>query len=205
MTRIGAASLAVAMIALAACDGGATRAGGNAAAEGEANVAGVAAANLAEPTKSILRPDVVEPAPAPAPLEPVELVVPFGDAGLTLDEAGRALVREALASPAAKAGGRITLRGHSDSRGTDGDNRVASRIRAEAVRDFLVELGVDAARIAVVALGEARPLQPNAKPDGSDDPEGRAKNRRVELLIEVPAPAAPVPSPLPDDAVANGA
>jgi outer membrane protein OmpA-like peptidoglycan-associated protein len=32
-------------------------------------------------------------------------------------------------------------------------------------------------------VGKSKPIAPNAKPDGSDDPEGRAKNRRVEIVV----------------------
>jgi OOP family OmpA-OmpF porin len=36
----------------------------------------------------------------------------------------------------------------------------------------------------VIALGETRPIAPNAKPDGSDDSAGRARNRRVEIELD---------------------
>lgn len=148
-----------------------------------------ASANNVAAPKSILRPDVVEDEPAPPPLEPIELVIPFGTSGMTLDDAGRAALDGMLTERTVAAGGAITLRGHTDSRGHDGDNLVASRRRAEAVRSYLVKKGVAADRIRVVALGETRPIVPNAAPDGSDDPEGRAKNRRVEVEVAVPAPA----------------
>ena len=65
--------------------------------------------------------------------------------------------------------------------------------RAEAVRDYLVEKGIAADRITVVALGETTPLVPNARPDGSDDPEARARNRRVEVAVDLPPkPVEPV-------------
>ncbi|MFD2430354.1 OmpA family protein [Sphingobium scionense] len=57
---------------------------------------------------------------------------------------------------AIKTGGAITLRGHSDSKGNDGDNRVASRVRAEAVEAYLVEKGIAKDRITLIALGETR-------------------------------------------------
>ena len=61
---------------------------------------------------------------------------------------------------------------------------------AEAVRDYLVKNGVSRARIDVIALGERRPIAPNAHADGSDDPEGRARNRRVEIEVLLPDTAA---------------
>ena len=59
----------------------------------------------------------------------------------------------------------------------------ASRARAEAVRDWLVDSGVDEARISLIAFGEQNPVAPNARPDGSPDPVGRAANRRVEIEV----------------------
>ncbi len=149
--------------------------------------------NAAEPAKSILRPEIVAPEPAPPALEPVAATVAFGASGLVLDDAGRAAIDALLASPTAAAGGPITVRGHSDSPGNDRVNLRASQSRAEAVRDYLVEKGIATDRITVVALGETTPLVPNARPDGSDDPEARARNRRVELTVDLPAPPAEAP------------
>lgn len=154
-----------------------------------------------ETPKSILRPDVLpEAGETQAPtIEPVQVVIPFGTSGLKLDTAGQAIIDEALEKPAAKLEGPIILRGHTDSRGADGDNRVASRIRAEHVRDYLISKGIDKSRISIVALGETRPLEPNAHKDGTDNPEGRAANRRVGLEIDLPAPP-PDQQPKPADA-----
>lgn len=141
-----------------------------------------------EPKKSIIRADVdVGPTEAP-PLETVRLVIPYPAKGAEPDDAARALIDGLLSSPTLQAGGAITIWGHSDSRGSDAENLTASRRRAEAARDYLVGKGVDAKRMTVIALGEARPIAPNRKLDGSDDPEGRARNRRVEIEIAVPPP-----------------
>ena len=53
----------------------------------------------------------------------------------------------------------------------------------EAVAKELAGRGVPASRISTEAFGETRPVAPNRKPDGTDDPAGRAKNRRVEAVI----------------------
>lgn len=153
------------------------------------------AATAAEPEeakKSIIRPDV-EPSPTPTPpAEPVELTVPFPAKGAQPDPAGMALLDTLAADPVLALGGPITIWGHSDSSGSDASNLIASRKRAEAARDYLVKKGVAAERITVIALGEARPIAPNRKLDGSDDPDGRDKNRRVEIKVDLPkaAPAA---------------
>jgi len=56
--------------------------------------------------------------------------------------------------------------------------------RAKAVKRWLVENGgVKASRITTKGWGETKPVAPNKKPDGSDDPDGRQKNRRVELTL----------------------
>ncbi len=144
--------------------------------------------NVAETPRSILRPEVVEKEEPPR-IEPVEAVIAFGASPMKLDDAARKAIDAVIDAPATKAGGAITLRGHSDSRGNDGDNMVASRIRTELVRDYLVEKGIAKDRITLVALGEGRPIAPNVKEDGSDDPEGRAKNRRVEIVVVAPAQA----------------
>ncbi|GGN42671.1 hypothetical protein GCM10011349_06020 [Novosphingobium indicum] len=146
----------------------------------------------AEPKKSIIRPEVTPSPIAPPPLEPEQIAVRFPDKSDEPDDAGLAAIDTLMASPTFKAGGPITIWGHTDSRGTDTINLKASRKRAEAVRDYLEEKGVAADRMTVIPLGESRPVAPNRNLDGSDNPEGRAKNRRVELRVEPPAdePAA---------------
>ena len=80
---------------------------------------------------------------------------------------------------------KVEVAGHTDSRGDAKYNQALSERRAKAVYDYLVENGIDKTRlIGPVGFGEMRPLVPNQKPDGSDDPEGRAKNRRTELNIQ---------------------
>ena len=66
-----------------------------------------------------------------------------------------------------------------------------SRLRAEAVRDYLTDKGIAEERITVIALGDGRPAAPNVTLDGSDDPEGRRQNRRVDIEIIVPEAATP--------------
>ncbi len=174
----------------------------NAAAENKSIIPedGIANNSAAEAPKSILRPDVVPEAPEKPELKPLDLVVPFGASGLKLDDSGRELLDAMLGNPSLAAGGPITIGGHSDTRGNDRDNLAASRKRAEAVREYLLSKGVPAERMTVVAFGETRALVPNSKTDGSDDPDARAKNRRVEVHVALPAATEP-----PAAAPANGA
>ncbi|MGH7358857.1 MAG: OmpA family protein [Candidatus Rokuibacteriota bacterium] len=77
----------------------------------------------------------------------------------------------------------LLLEGHTDNLGTTAYNLTLSRNRVDAVARELIKQGLRSDRISVEAHGETRPLAPNRKPDGSDDPAARAKNRRVEALI----------------------
>ena len=80
---------------------------------------------------------------------------------------------------------RVEVAGHTDSKGTDAYNQKLSERRAKAVYDYLTGQGVDAARLTgPTGYGEARPIAPNTNADGSDNPEGRAKNRRTELNVQ---------------------
>lgn len=76
----------------------------------------------------------------------------------------------------------LLIEGHTDGKGTHAYNMTLSDNRAGAVKKWLVENGgIKASRIATKGWGETKPVAPNKKPDGSDDPEGRQRNRRVEL------------------------
>lgn len=77
----------------------------------------------------------------------------------------------------------LICEGHTDARGTDAYNFELSLRRARRVADALGAAGIAPERISSQGLGESRPLSPETKPDGSDDPDGRARNRRVEVVI----------------------
>jgi outer membrane protein OmpA-like peptidoglycan-associated protein len=72
----------------------------------------------------------------------------------------------------------IIIEGHTDSRGGDSYNVELSQRRAEAVREFLVRRGYEPDRIQARGMGKARPIADNA------NAEGRANNRRVEIVVE---------------------
>ena len=77
----------------------------------------------------------------------------------------------------------IAVEGHADAIGSQNYNLDLSQRRADSVARELVFSGVEKERIVVRNFGESRPVAPNTRPDGSDNPEGRALNRRVELFI----------------------
>lgn len=78
----------------------------------------------------------------------------------------------------------MTIEGHTDSKGSDDYNQKLSEARAATVRDWLKAHKYIPGVSVTVGYGEKRPVAPNTKPDGSDDPAGRQKNRRVEILIQ---------------------
>ena len=146
---------------------------------------------------SIIRPDIEEA--RMVPLEPLDVVLPFGESGAELTGQNIARLQEVIASRAMAEGGDVVIRGHSDSGGTDEANLRASRARAVAVRDWLVDNEVDEARIEVIAFGEQNPIEPNALPDGEPNEAGRAANRRVEIHVEVPEGTMIEVEPAPTD------
>lgn len=139
-------------------------------------------------TVSILRPDVeAEQEEALADvLDPLNVTVGFPEGGADLDEAALKALQEVMGSQQIEFGGPIVLRAHSDSAGSDRANADASEERGLAVAAWLIEQGVGEDRIDVIVFGEQNPVEPNALPDGSPNEEGRALNRRVEVLIVPP-------------------
>lgn len=101
----------------------------------------------------------------------------WGEAEVSRDAAAilDTVVADFRAAPATTV--RIELRGHSDRSGPEWANRRASRHRAEAVRGWLVERGIPARSIDVLADGEARQIIP------TEDGVREAQNRRVEIRI----------------------
>lgn len=76
----------------------------------------------------------------------------------------------------------VEVQGHTDAKGSDEYNQKLSQKRADEAKGYLIGKGIEAARVIAVGYGEATPIAPNEK-DGVDDPEGRARNRRVEFKI----------------------
>lgn len=80
---------------------------------------------------------------------------------------------------------RVRVVGYTDSMGSDAYNQALSERRARSVETWLAGNGGGGLPpMEAVGRGEQDPVAPNAGPDGRDDPEGRQKNRRVEVLLE---------------------
>jgi outer membrane protein OmpA-like peptidoglycan-associated protein len=71
----------------------------------------------------------------------------------------------------------VEVAGHTDSVGSDAYNQGLSERRANSVKDYLTSKGVTATRLTARGYGEAQPVASN------DTDEGRAENRRVELIV----------------------
>lgn len=79
---------------------------------------------------------------------------------------------------------KLTLSGHADALGSDAYNKALSQKRAASVKSFLVESGVKADQIILVAEGESHPRRPNETESGEDSPDGRRANRRTEIYLD---------------------
>ena len=79
---------------------------------------------------------------------------------------------------------KMRLSGYADALGTEDYNYQLSKRRAESVQKKLAELGVPADQIVTRGFGAEAPLDPNKKEDGTDNPEGRSRNRRTEIYLD---------------------
>lgn len=125
---------------------------------------------------------VPAPAPAPQPKTIKETVILEGvnfcfDCYLLSDQAKTILDTNARKVIDANIDNDIELAGHTDSIGTEEYNMALSQRRVDSVREYLVSQGVDGAKLTARGYGESQPIADNATP------EGRARNRRVEVRV----------------------
>jgi outer membrane protein OmpA-like peptidoglycan-associated protein len=112
-----------------------------------------------------------------------DVLFEFGKADLTSEARTKVgSISEVLDNQAK--GRRVSVEGHTDSIGSDAYNQKLSERRAENVAGTLEKDGVSAQRVTVKGYGKRYPVAPNTTSDGADNPAGRAKNRRVEVVIE---------------------
>ncbi len=100
----------------------------------------------------------------------------FGSGSANLTAQAQASLR-ALAAQLRGGSSRIAIEGHTDSQGADAANLALSRQRAEAVRRVLEDAGLPGARLGATGKGETAPVADNTSADG------RARNRRVEIIV----------------------
>jgi len=109
----------------------------------------------------------------------------FDTAKFTLRPAAREKLAKVAGIVSGHPGLRLDVEGHTDSVGADDYNQKLSEARAVSVKTWLVQNGVIVAkRMITRGWGKNKPVAPNIKPDGSDDPQGRQKNRRVEITLK---------------------
>ena len=91
---------------------------------------------------------------------------------------------------------KIELSSHTDSIATVEYNMDLSQRRAESAVNYLIQHGISPDRLVAKGYGELRPIARNTNPDGTDNPEGRQKNRRTEFkILEIGV----IPKALQDD------
>ncbi|HEX4887763.1 MAG TPA: OmpA family protein, partial [Luteibaculaceae bacterium] len=77
----------------------------------------------------------------------------------------------------------VEIGSHTDALGKDDYNLNLSQRRAQSVVDYLISKGIKKDRLIAKGYGETQPIAPNANADGSDNPDGRQRNRRTEFKI----------------------
>lgn len=77
----------------------------------------------------------------------------------------------------------VEIRSHTDNKGDARYNLRLSKQRSKSVVDYLIAKGIEAYRLKAIGFGETLPVAQNEFPDGKDNPEGRALNRRTEFRL----------------------
>ena len=103
--------------------------------------------------------------------------VRFATGSATIDRGNEGLLQR-LAQTARSCSGDLIVVGHTDSRGAADANQVLSLARAQAVVDALVQLGIESKHVSARGAGESNPIAEN------EMPEGRARNRRIEITVD---------------------
>ncbi|MFZ6000146.1 MAG: OmpA family protein, partial [Bacteroidota bacterium] len=78
---------------------------------------------------------------------------------------------------------KIEMSSHTDSIASNSYNMALSQRRAESTVAYLVKKGIDPQRLVAKGYGESKPIARNTNRDGTDNPEGRQRNRRTEFKI----------------------
>ena len=108
----------------------------------------------------------------------VQQVIYFGSTISDLGPASKNELRNLITSLEKDSLAKITINGHADGSGPEKLNEKLSEKRALAVKEYLISKGISSARIQVASFGSQKPIASN------DTEAGRAKNRRVEIIIE---------------------
>jgi OOP family OmpA-OmpF porin len=129
-------------------------------------------------------PAVAAPTPAPTVIaRSLDARVNFDFDRSELRPEGRAELDRLVSDMSGINATQLDAVGHTDSIGTEAYNQGLSERRANSVATYLTGQGVNPAIISARGVGELQPIAPNKNPDGSDNPEGRAQNRRVDIAV----------------------
>jgi peptidoglycan-binding protein ArfA len=139
----------------------------------------------ATPTSSVAPPAPPPPPPGPGGCNDLQSAINamtsgpiyFGNDGVSLTPADTQSLTQVADKLKACSNAHVTINGYTDNSGSDSVNVPLSTQRAAAVADFLVSHGVAADHVVAKGLGSANPIGPN------DTPDGRAKNRRAEIVV----------------------
>jgi len=82
----------------------------------------------------------------------------------------------------------LVVIGHTDSHGSKSYNLSLSKKRAQAVYNYLIKKGIETTQIRTNWQGESQPIVKNRNPDGTDNPDGRRLNRKVDFSFDEPVP-----------------
>jgi OOP family OmpA-OmpF porin len=104
--------------------------------------------------------------------------VTFLPGSATLTAEAREVLETAVAALAGQKDLKVEIGGHTDAQGSDTANQRLSQRRADSVRQYLLDKGIEGGRLTAVGYGEAQPIATN------DTPAGRAENRRVEFKVQ---------------------
>jgi OmpA-OmpF porin, OOP family len=113
----------------------------------------------------------------PPVLQPVRFVLNFEPGSAQLTPASQAQLSQVITQARQRSGGEIVVIGHTDRQGSADANDRLSLVRAQAIRDLLVQQGFDAELIEAVGRGEREPLVP------TEDEVVEPRNRRAEILV----------------------
>ena len=118
----------------------------------------------------------------------LRLVVPsdtlFEPTGKTLRDGADQTLEKLAALIAGEQAREVVVIAHTDGTGDDDDKLALSKERAGAVAGWLkAHAAKPSARFIEKFYGRTRPVAPNKNAEGEDNPEGRAQNRRIEILI----------------------
>ncbi len=115
-----------------------------------------------------------------------EVFFEFGKYDLTPNAREKISVIATIVNDSRALDRKLAVEGHTDSIGDENYNLNLSTQRAKTVEHELTANKVSLERITTVGYGEKYPIAPNTNADGSDNPKGREKNRRVEIIVENP-------------------